>query len=252
MRYSRNCAAIALAICIGAVGARSASAQSTGNGFLFGPPSGTFTLQAGYAAAPARGDLIDFTTTNLTLNRGDFSSPAISAALAGWIEPRSQLQLSLGYAGTTRNSEFREYVDSATDAPITQSTTFQRVPISLSYKQYLTSPGRSIGSLAWIPAKLAPYLGVGGGAMWYRFKQSGDFVDFQTSEINEGLILVSSGWAPMAQAMAGLDYSLSPRWVLNAQGTYRWASAQLSNDFSGFGRLDLSGLSTTVGLSVRF
>jgi outer membrane protein W len=241
---------MALAVCIGSLGAASAGAQGTGNGFLFGPPSGSFTLRGGYANAAARGDLIDFTTTNLTLDRHDFSSPELSADFGVWLAPKSQLQVSLGYAGTNHASEFRDYEDN-NNQPITQTTKFQRVPLSVSYKQYLTSPGRSIGSLAWIPSKLAPYLGAGVGAMWYRFKQSGDFVDFQTNDIFNS-ILVSSSWTPMAQAMAGVDYTLSPRFALNAEGTYRWANAHLGSDFSGFDRLDLSGLSTTVGLTVRY
>src|SRR6185503_17433781 len=58
--------------------AGTAGAQQQGDGFLFGAPHGTFTVRAGYAAAAAKGSLVDFTTTNLTLNRSDFSSPAVS------------------------------------------------------------------------------------------------------------------------------------------------------------------------------
>jgi len=230
--------------------AGTAGAQQQGDGFLFGAPHGTFTVRAGYAAAAAKGSLVDFTTTNLTLNRSDFSSPAVSAELGLWLQSRTLLQLSLGYAGMNRPSEFRQYVDSANQA-ITQTTQFQRVPLSVSVKEYLTSPGRSIGSFAWVPSRIAPYVGAGVGTMWSRFKQSGDFVDFQTDSIFNS-VLQSSAWSPMAQAMAGVDYSISPRFALNAEATYQWANAQLSNDFAGFGRMDLSGLSTTVGLSVRF
>jgi len=236
-------------------GAASAGAQQHGDGFLFSAPSGAFTLRAGYAAAAAKGDLVNFTTTNLTLSRGDFSSPAVSADLGLWLQNRTQLQVSVGYAGVNRPSEFRDYVEdtqAGPNQPITQTTQFQRAPLSVSLKEYLTSPGRNIGSLAWIPSRFAPYVGGGVGAMWYRFRQSGDFVDFQTDSILPGLVLVSSGWSPMAQALAGVDYSISPRFALNAEATYQWANAHLSNDFTGFGRLDLSGLSTTLGLSVRF
>lgn len=244
-------AALALVAAIGCTAAPPLRGQSAGNGFLFGPPGASFTFRAGYAAAAARGDLIDFTTTNLTLNRRDFSSPDVAGDLGIWLSGRSQLQVSLGFAGANRPSEFRDYLSDSSNAPITQTTTFQRVPLSVSFKEYLISPGRTIGSLAWVPSRVAPYLGAGVGTMWYRFRQSGDFVDFNTNSIF-GSVLESSDWTAMAQALAGIDFSLSPRYALNAEAAYHWANARLGNDFSGFGRLDLSGLSSTVGLTVRF
>lgn len=86
---------------------------------------------------------------------------------------------------------------------------------------------------------------------WYRFRQGGDFVDFNSGEVFSSR-LASSGWAPTAQGTLGLDYSLSPRAALTAQASYLWAKGTLGRDFSGFNKIDLSGLWTTVGLSMRF
>jgi hypothetical protein len=52
--------------------------------------------------------------------------------------------------------------------------------------------------------------------------------------------------------MAGVDYALGPRFAITTEARYLWSNAELSQDFSGFQPLDLSGLSTTVGLSIRF
>jgi hypothetical protein len=149
-----------------------------------------------------------------------------------------------------KRSEFRDFVDQ-NNAPIEQATVFQRVPLTVSLRHYLTSPGRSIGSFAWIPAKFAPYLGVGAGAIWYRFQQTGDFIDFTTNDVFPAT-LSSSGWAPAARALAGAEYTLSPRLALTAQANYLWANGRMGADFSGFNRIDLSGLSTSVGLAARF
>jgi hypothetical protein len=62
----------------------------------------------------------------------------------------------------------------------------------------------------------------------------------------------SSGWAPTAHALAGLDVALSPHLGLTGEGRYTWAKGNLSSDFSGFDRIDLSGLSATVGVYARF
>ena len=121
----------------------------------------------------------------------------------------------------------------------------------LGVRQYLTSRGRSVGDLAWIPSRLAPYVGAAGGAMWYRFRQNGDFVDFNTNDVFNGT-LNTSGWAPAASGAAGLDVTLTPRFALTGQGKYLWARARPGGDFSGFNQIDLSGFSTTVGLLVRF
>jgi hypothetical protein len=227
-----------------------AAAQSSGNGFLFGRPSGSLVVRAGYAAANAKSDVFSFTSEQLTLDRRDFSSPSIDVDMGFALGRRTDLVLSGGYAGMSKKSEFRDFVDQ-NNAPIEQSTEFQRVPLTVNLRRYLTSPGRSIGSFAWIPAKFAPYLGVGAGAIWYRFRQTGDFIDFTTNDVFPAT-LSSASWAPAARALAGGEYTLSPRLALTAQASYLWANGRMSSDFSGFNRIDLSGLSTSVGLAARF
>ena len=87
--------------------------------------------------------------------------------------------------------------------------------------------------------------------MWYRFQQDGDFVDFSTIRVFTDTF-DSSGWTPTAQAFAGTDVSLNPRFALTAELRYQWANASLSRDFSGFKAIDLSGLSVTAGVSIRY
>ncbi|MEP6495218.1 MAG: hypothetical protein ABJF01_21205 [bacterium] len=149
-----------------------------------------------------------------------------------------------------KRSEFRAFIDND-HHPIEQATSFRRIPVTVGIKQYLTSTGRSIGKLAWIPSRFAPYVGAAGGMMYYRFRQGGDFIDFNTTAVFPDTYM-SDGWARVAHAMAGVDYSLGSRFALTTEARYLWSSAELSNDFVDFQRLDLSGLSTTVGLSVRF
>jgi outer membrane protein W len=227
-----------------------ARAQESGKGFLFGAPEGSFTLRGGWALARANSDLFSFTTNQLTLKRGDFSSPELGADLAVRVRSRTEIVLSSSVSGMKKQSEFRGFIDN-NDLPIQQETWFTRVPVTVSVKQYLTPTGRSIGNFAWIPARLAPYVGVGAGMMYYRFRQDGDFIDFSTTNVFHDLYQ-SDGWERIAHAMVGVDYSLGPRFALTTDARYVWASAPLSNDFAGFQNIDLSGLSTTVGLSVRF
>jgi hypothetical protein len=241
----------ALLAALGALAAPStASAQRSGDGFLFGQPAGTFTLRGGFDRASAGSDVFSQAIDQLTLGRNDFSALSVGADLAFRLAPRLDVAFGAAYSGSEAPSEFRDFVDQD-DLPIEQSTTLRRVPLTASLKAYLAPRGRSIGRFAWVPSKIAPYVGGGGGAMWYRFQQQGDFVDFETNEIFPDE-LESSGWTPTGHALAGIDVSLGPRFLLTGEGRYTWARASLGNDFVGFDRIDLSGFALTAGVAVRF
>jgi len=230
--------------------ASAARAQDMGNGFLFGAPSGSFAIRGGWAVARAGSDLFAFTTDRLTLSRGDFSSPSGDLDLAFNVNPQTQIVVAMSAAIKSKRSEFRHFIDN-NDLPIEQTTNFVRVPLTIGVKRYLTATGRSIGKFAWIPSRFAPYVGTGGGVMYYRFRQSGDFVDFNTLDVFASQY-ESDGWAATMHVQTGLDYSLSPRFALTGEARYVWAKAPLSQDFSGFQNLDLSGFSTSVGVAIRY
>jgi hypothetical protein len=241
--------ALVLTFGVGALAAP-AHAQVSGDGFLFHAPRIGFTLRGGYDGATANSDVFAFATDQLTLRRSAFRGPFAGLDVAFPVMPRLDITLSSSYTETSRKSQFRHWVD-LNDLPIEQTTSLRRVPVTLGVRGYLMPRGRSVGQFAWIPARISPYVGAAGGFMWYRFRQHGDFIDFQTTNVFPDDFR-SSGAAPVAQASVGLDYSLTPHLVLNAEGKYNWAKGNLGSDFSGFGRIDLSGYMTTLGLSVRF
>lgn len=228
-----------------------AHAQGSGSGFLFQQPAGSLTISGGFAHASANGDLFSFVTNQLTLNKGDFSGPMVGADLALRVAPQFDIVLGASYAGTSNPSHFRHFVDQ-NNAEITQVTDLRRVPIMLSGRLYLTPQGRSVGRFAWVPARFAPYVGAGVGAMWYRFSQHGDFVDFQNNNNVFTSEFTSSRWTPAAQGMAGVDFTLTPRIALTGEAKYIYAKGSLDQSFSGFNNIDLSGLSTTIGLTFRY
>jgi outer membrane protein W len=241
-------ALLGVAVAFGTVA--SASAQGAGEGFLFRQPVASITVRGGYAHATAGSDLFSFVTDTLTLDKGDFSGPTIGADLAIRVAPRFDVVISASYAGTSTPSHYRNFIDNDNNE-ITQTTEFRRVPLMLSGRAYLTPRGRAVGRFAWVPARFAPYVGVGGGAMWYQFKQHGDFVDFTDSSVFTSS-LASSGWTPAAQGLAGLDFNLSPHVALNGEAKYIWAKGTLDDSYSGFDKIDLSGFSASIGLVYRY
>jgi hypothetical protein len=229
-------------------GASPLRAQATGNGYLFGAPDARFSIHAGYSRAAAGSDLFDEVTTNLSLDKSDFSGPSIGGELAVTLSPRLDLALQADYTGTSKGSDYRHFAENG--APIRQTTTFKRVPVTANIRAYLVPRGREIGKLAWIPASVVPWVGAGGGFMWYQFKQQGDFVDLSDLTISTDSF-DSNGWTPTLQGMGGVDINLSTRLAFTADLRYHWARATLGEDFVGYNRIDLSGVSTTLGFTVR-
>ena len=224
-------------------------AQSAGHGYLFGAPDVRFAIRGGYAYATAGSDVFEDATRFLTLEKSDFSGPSLGGEIALAITPRFDLSFNADYSAAVSESEDREYYDN-NQLPIVQTTSFRRVPLTANAILALRPRGRSIGSLAWIPTRVVPWIGAGGGAMWYRFQQEGDFVDYQTLNVITRTV-ESSGWAPALQALGGVDVTLSPRIGFTADVRGTWARAELSRDFSGFEKIDLSGVTGALGFTFR-
>ena len=240
-------AVVAAALLAGTAG--SSRAQSAGDGYRFHSPVVTLTVRGGYARANAGSDVFDDVTSNLTLDRGDFSSITGAGDIAVHLKPRVDLVFSAAFSRSHQKSEFRDFVDN-NDLPIEQTTTFERIPLTASVRLNLAAPGRSIGRLAWIPSRVVPYVGAGLGAMRYSFKQEGDFVNFVTNAVFPA-VLDTEAWTLVTQGMAGVDYNLSTQLGLSLDARYVHARGELGPSFTGYDRIDLSGMTATVGLSFR-
>lgn len=247
-RPSRLSIALVVALAVGA--SSPSAAQRSGNGYRLQQPNATISIRGGYAHANAGSDIFEDVTRQLTVDRRDFSSLTVGADLAIRLGSRTDLLLSGELARTSKSSEFRDLVGDDR-LPIEQSTTFERTPLTVNLRYYLSPPGRTVGTLAWIPARFAPYVGVGAGAMYYRFRQAGEFVNFESKAIFYSE-LESKDWTFVGQALAGGEYSLSPSVGLIAEARYLRAKAELDRlSFSDYERIDLSGVSATIGLSLR-
>ena len=218
--------------------------------FLFGAPRRSIAFRGGWAFAGADSEVFDFVGDRLTIEDSDFNAPALGIDLEFRVRPRLAVQFRFEYSTSTVESEFRDYVDQD-DQPITQETKFLRIPLTGSLKVYLTSRGREVGRYAWIPNGVAPYVGGGGGFLWYEFDQFGDFVDFADLSIFTDTF-ISEGWTPTFHVFGGAHVKLSARAFLVLEVCYAWADADLGRDFVGFDPIDLSGLTTIAAVELVF
>jgi hypothetical protein len=220
------------------------------DGFLFRPPTFSLTVRATHGALRADGDVYDFMTDQLTLERGDFAGQGFGIEAAIAAHERVDLVLAVSRVQSAERSEFREFIGED-DLPIGQTTKLLRVPATMGLRLYPLGRGRALSMHAWVPARITPYLQGGAGLQWYRLTQEGDFVDYETLNIFHDE-LRSSGSSVTAQVGGGADYWVTPRIALNGDVRYGWGSADLDATFPGFSEIDLSGYQASIGLSFRF
>ena len=247
-RFQHLWVVFGVAMLAGVVSTESVTAQQAD--FLFKCPKASLGVRLGHASPRAQSEVFDFTREHLTIDRSDFDGLSIDGELSVRMKRHLDAALSVGVEQSNTRSELRDWVDE-NNLPIEQSTRFTRVPVTLGVKAYLLERGRCVSRLAWIPKKLAPYLGAGVGIVWHNFRQIGDFVDFDTNDIFFD-VFESQATSSLVYLAAGFDLSLGPRWFLSSEARYSWASAEMGPDFVGFNDIDLTGLKATVGVSIRF
>jgi hypothetical protein len=233
--------------------AAAAIQQGTGApDFLFGAPRGSIALRAGWVFASARSDLFEFVQRQLTIDDGDFDAPAFAMDVGVAVSPRIDAVFGFEFSRARVASEYRDFVDNNRQ-PITQETELREINLSGSVRVALTPRGRSVGRLAWVPRRATPYAGAGGGALWYRFAQQGDFIDvFSPRRAVFTDRLTSDGWTPSAHAFAGVDVLLYRALSASIEGRYLWGSAKLERSFEGFDPIDLTGFRLAAGINILF
>jgi hypothetical protein len=218
--------------------------------FLFGRPKRSLGIRGNWLFARASSDLFDFVTEHLTLEKEDFNAPGFGADVAFALTPRAQVEASIETNRMTRNSEYRDFVDNRLQ-PIEQRTSMQTTYLGAGIRYALTPRGEEVSRLAWIPRRVVPFVGAGAGAMFYQFRQTGDFVDFVDFSVFPDSFR-SQGWAPTAHVLGGVDLQIYRGVYATVQGRYTRAAGELSSDFIGFDPIDLSGFRLSAGINVLF
>jgi hypothetical protein len=217
--------------------------------FLFGRPRGSVGIRGSWTIPRAESDWYTLVTRELTVDRSDFHTAGLAADVGVGITPRLDGVFTVEYGGRTKPSEYRNYAENG--LPILQSTRLRQAALSGGVRFALTPPGRDISSLAWIPSRWVPYVGAGGGLLYYEIVQKGDFVDIQDLSIFTD-VFESHGWAPMAYMNGGVGIQIVRRLYLTVDARYQWAEADLNGTWINFEPLDLTGVRLSTGINVLF
>ena len=218
--------------------------------FLFGRPSASIGIRGSWVFARAGSDLFDFVTDQLTLEKKHFNTPAFAADVAFNLSSRLQVEGGFEVARMERPSEYREFVDNNL-LPIEQTTALNTTHVMGGIRYALLPRGREVSRLVWVPTKVVPYVGAGAGAVFYQFRQYGDFVDF----VDNSIFFESfraSGWAPTAHVFGGVDVQLHRGLYATFQGRYTKGAGTLGADFIDFDPIDLSGFRLSAGINLLF
>ena len=220
--------------------------------FLFGRPDGSISLRGGWVFARAGSDLYDFVERELTIDRQDFNGANVATDFGIALSSRADAVIGLDYNQASVPSEYRAFVDN-NRLPIEQTTSLKELNLTGSIRFALAPRGREVSQLAWVPRSVVPYVGAGGGMVWYRFQQTGDFIDALDPRLAVfSDTFTADGWTPSAHLLGGVDVRVFRRLYLTLDGRYIWAAGDLGADFENFDPIDLSGFRFGAGINVVF
>jgi hypothetical protein len=171
--------------------------------------------------------------------------------------------------GLEYNHVLTDYVEVAVHVDGYQKT------IDTSYRDWLDLDGNEIFqtlrlqivpfgvTLQVVPTgrrtRVAPFVGGGVDAFYYKYEEFGDLVDFLDPDLSiiRDDYIFSDDVAFGFHAAGGVRVYLNRDFALVARGAYYWAEDIMGDDFSPsepglVNRLDLGGACLTFGLHVRF
>jgi hypothetical protein len=167
-------------------------------------------------------------------------------------EPDDHVELGLHVDGYSRtlDTNYRNYTRPG-GREILQSLRLTLVPLGATLRLLPTDRY----------ATLQPYVGVGPDLIFYKYEEFGDLIDFQSPDQDNLDIfsdhLVSEDVAFGFHVVGGLRVRLGHDFSVLGEARYQWAKDKMGDDFrqqpgQDALRLDTSGLSAVIGLSLRF
>jgi len=203
--------------------------------------AGGLELRAGAFFPRADSNLFDDDEELYTVDKGDW------VGFTGGVEYTFNLsdhvELGLHVDGYERDHDtvYRDFVRPSGNE-IFQTLKLTIVPAGATVK-YVVNPRRGA---------FTPYFGVGADVVWYEYEEFGEFIDFNSPDLDvRDDYFIDNDATFGLHAVAGLRFPLGDDFSLTAEGKYLWAKTDMGEDFR-LNEIDLSGPSATIGFNIRF
>ena len=199
-------------------------------------------LRLGLFTPEGDSDFFDQTAFDFTGEAQEFEDAVAGIDYVYQMQSNFGLMLSADYFEGQQDQSYRDFEDNHGNR-ISHTSTLEITPLTVGLVVRL-APERS---------PVVPYVGAGGGIYAWRYRESGDFIDFGGSTLPVfSDTLEDTGAVLGYYVMAGLEIPISPYFSVFGEGRWDKADDELGGDFDGLGTLDLSGRRVMGGLAWHF
>ena len=231
----RSLVGAALAVCL--LGAGAAQAQRFG-------PDHSIRMRLGLFEPDGDGEYFEGAFDEFTGDTGDFEDLVGGMDYTYALNPHLRFMVSGDFYEGQSDQSYRDFEDNFGNV-IEHTTTLEIVSFTAGVQVPLAPEGFPV----------VPYVGAGGGLYTYYLEESGDFIDFGTSDLEIFSATLSAEGSVLGYyALAGIEVPIGPYFAFFAEGRWDWADDELGQDFDDpvFGTIDLSGQRVSGGILWRF
>lgn len=188
-------------------------------------------------------------TGSLAFDFGDFRAFPVFGEWQIGFSDHFEVGVGLSYTNTSVPSVYRDLINSqgtpdpSDDTEIPQTLRLRQIP--------LTGVARIVFGR---PDAVQTYVGGGIAAIFYEYRESGQFVQLSDLSVFNAQY-VASGTAIGGLILGGARFGIrGDVYAITVEGQYRWASGDTGGSAEGFlgDKIDLGGGSLTFGLLIRF
>jgi hypothetical protein len=202
----------------------------------------SFRLRLGMFTPDGKESFFEDTARDFTGDPNDFEDVVGGLDYVFDLQHNVGLMLSADYFEGQQDQSYRNFEDNRGNR-ISHTSTLEITPVTAGI----------VVKLAPERAPVVPYVGAGGGIYAWRYRESGDFIDFGGSTLPVFTdTLEDTGAALGYYLLAGVEVPISPYFSFFAEGRWDRADDELGGDFEGLGTLDLSGERMMGGLAWHF
>lgn len=197
-------------------------------------------LRLGLFIPAMNSDLWEINMENLALNKQDMQDIYFEAEYELFFNPILSLTFTAGSYDHEHYSQYTEY-EYDDGSPIYQNLALSVTSLELNLKVYPIGHRRVF----------SPYVGGGIGLNSWHYEQWGDFINFDDMTVSEGYA-DTKAYTVGFNARAGFIVKVRRNIGISFEARYLYLQGQLSSLFEGFEKLDMSGLTYSLGLNLFF